>query len=210
MKKATSKLRAVIICVTMLGTLVLCSCSAPKQFSFVTGIEEMSFENPFHSKSSSDQINDAITLEDVDKYNEIMDELSDFSRSEQEIIEEIAPNYNMSPEELVNFMVIVMPYATGSIKIENQNELTNEQLIQCIGIVLDKIVIIEDGTIAVSGSMNDWRFEETDLRYLITTNRLSINDDMHDFIIKIEFDGIYYESFRILQIKLDDKNIDLK
>lgn len=42
---------------------------------------------------------------DIDLYNEVMDILeSDYSRSEEEILEEIAPNYGMTPAELYDFL----------------------------------------------------------------------------------------------------------
>ena len=54
---------------------------------------------------AADGIGSGIDQADLDLFNEVMDILeSDYSRSEAEIIEEIAPDCDMTPEELYQFL----------------------------------------------------------------------------------------------------------
>ena len=54
---------------------------------------------------AADGIGSGIDQADLDLFNEVMAILeSDYSRSETEIIEEIAPDYGMTPDELYQFL----------------------------------------------------------------------------------------------------------
>ena len=58
---------------------------------------------------AADGIGSGISQSDLDLYNEVMDILnSDYTRSEEEILEEIAPNYGMTSDELYTFLLDVM------------------------------------------------------------------------------------------------------
>ena len=58
---------------------------------------------------AADGIGSGISQSDLDLYNEVMDILnSDYTRSEEEILEEIAPNYGMTADELYTFLLDVM------------------------------------------------------------------------------------------------------
>lgn len=51
---------------------------------------------------------------DIARYNVILETLnSDYSRSEDDILKEIAPDYGMTSSELKEYLEWVMPYATG-------------------------------------------------------------------------------------------------
>lgn len=63
---------------------------------------------------AADGIGSGIDQADLDLYNEVMDILqSDWSRSEAEIIEEIAPNYGMTADELDQFLEDVLNQLYG-------------------------------------------------------------------------------------------------
>lgn len=49
-----------------------------------------------------------VSIEEYDRYNSVIDELNDASRTEQEILETLAPQYNMTTEELEAWLYDIM------------------------------------------------------------------------------------------------------
>ena len=53
-------------------------------------------------------VDNGVSFEEYDKYNYITDKLNDMSRTEAEILEELAPEYNMTGEELSAWIYEIM------------------------------------------------------------------------------------------------------
>jgi len=197
----------VVILIISFYSNIISFFSRANDYSFESGIASMSFSNPYSQNQASSNSDSTVNLDDINKYNEILNELQDFSRSEEEIIIEIAPKYNKTPTELTDFMNRVMPYATGIKEIINPNIPSNDQLILCIELALNDM--INNGDILFPTSENQWSIDKTNLRYIMSSSMLRINNNYHDILIKIEFTDFSYQSFTVFQIKVDDKNISL-
>jgi hypothetical protein len=147
------------------------------------------------------------TMDDLKKYDEILAYLnSDYNRPETELIEELAPNYGMSTEELQEYVNWVMPYATGLKDIAEAPE--EPDFIALISYAETAIEDITNEDVTVSVRESDWDIDKTLLRYVMKSSSVKIADQAHDVIIKLEFDRTY-ETYSVLQLKIDGNNIDL-
>ncbi|WP_130819128.1 hypothetical protein [Anaerococcus vaginimassiliensis] len=86
------------------------------------GAESQLSKNEINQESNIKN-NKTISDEDYKFYNEIMDHLNaDVDRPEEDILEEIAPNYNMTVEEIQNKMRALSDAAVERYSFENQEK----------------------------------------------------------------------------------------
>lgn len=149
-----------------------------------------------------------ISDEDYELYNEVMDILnSDWSRSEDEILEEIAPNYSMTASELKQFLNDNMEAAINRSMGKTKSATANKP--DFIELISYAETILEDATempVDVSTREPDWDISEVGLRYVLESV-VDIDGTPTNVIVKIEFDDDKYESYTVFQLKVNGVDI---
>lgn len=68
---------------------------------------------------------------------------------------------------------------------------------------------ITGSNVSVSTRKDDWNITKTNLRYVLSSQNVKIDGNTRDVIIKIEFEDDSYSHYKVFQLKIDGKDIDL-
>lgn len=157
---------------------------------------------------TTNNTDEEISDEDYELYNEVMDILnSDWSRSEDEILEEIAPNYSMTASELKQFLNDNMEAAINRSMGKTKTATANKP--DFIELISYAETVLEDATempVDVSTRETDWDVSEAGLRYVLESV-VDIDGTPTDVIVKIEFDDDKYENYSVFQLKINGVDI---
>lgn len=74
-------------------------------------------------ETSNGSQNTTPTKADLKKYDDIMAKLSDYSKTEDEILKSLEPEMGMTTAEMKDFLNWVMPYATGLIPLADESSV---------------------------------------------------------------------------------------
>lgn len=95
--------------------------------------------------------------------------------------------------------------SSSSVDQENK-EPDFIELISYVETVLEDITGFK---VTVSTKKDDWSIKQTGLRYVLSSPNVKFNEVVKDVIIKLEFEDETYAYYKVIQLKIDNKNIDL-
>ena len=188
------KRRSILVCIVI---LMVCNtaCNNSVAIKFIDGFSRKIFINPYYGLDDPN----TPSTDDRIKYRQILDELMDFSRAEDEIFEEIAPKYGMTFDEIKEFMDNVMPYDTGIIKYIPDDE----QVKTCVELSLSEVI---EGNFTLPTSINDWDIIYLNKSEYNTKVNIETDKRSHELSYNIIF-NFTYETFQISWVTLDGKVI---
>jgi hypothetical protein len=154
----------------------------------------------------SKEVSSVPTQDDVNLYNKIMKRLyAEMDRKEADILSEMQDEIGMSPDEAIDFLQRVMPYATGGKQLPG---ITEPKFLELISYAETAIEGITGQSVSPSVREDDWSITKTNLRYVMRSD-MKIGGISRDVIVKIEFSDTNYTDYIVFQLKIDGINIDL-
>lgn len=107
-------------------------------------------------------------------------------------------------------LIIVIMLAGCGKNQEKQESKNNEpNLIELVSYAETALESITKSKVSVSVKEDDWNISKTGLRYVMSSELVEFDGVNKSVVLKLEFEDDKYEYYKVLQLKIDNKNIEL-